>query len=442
MYDVPELLNIPPKLLPIIDSVSFVLHDSILLEGGRGSGKSQSVARLLVYLAEKRKVRIVCGRELQLNIDESVHALLSDIITNYNLNFQIQKNKITHRDSGSEIFFKGFREQGKVNIKGLEGADILWIDEAEAITKGTLDIIMPTIRKDNSLAIFTMNRFLRNDAVYSQLSIDIDCLHINANYYDNPFFPQRLQKEMEKCKIRSEKEYNHIWLGQPLAQADDYLFNVAKLDKARILQPFGDLFFKQTVMGIDIAGKGDDICCTTLLDRVSDRHWKLAVQEHWDEPDTMVSTGKIVYQIGKYKPDIIIIDIGGMGYPVFNRLQEIGVKNIFAFDGAGKSTEPHLGNQRADGYHLLNEYLEQEWLIMDSPETIKELETIRYKFNSNGKIYLVSKEEMKKKGIESPDRADSLMMAIYGIKHFLAKKTRSDKMSGHTIKRVNKRKKY
>ena len=124
----------------------------------------------MLYLGEQRKLRIVCGREIQKNIEESVFTLMVDLIDKYDLDYEIYtttgKERIVHRRTGTIIRFRGFREQGSVSIKGMEGVDILWIDEAQSITKHTLDIIIPTIRKENRRIFFTMNRFLRDDPVY------------------------------------------------------------------------------------------------------------------------------------------------------------------------------------------------------------------------------------------------------------------------------------
>ena len=119
----PELLNLPPKLLPIL--TEFNQYLLFLIEGGRGSAKSHSVARILLFIGEQRKLRIVCGREFQANIEESVYTLLKDLITQYDLAYEVFSHKIVHKTSGTEFRFKGFREQGSVSVKGLEGVDIL-----------------------------------------------------------------------------------------------------------------------------------------------------------------------------------------------------------------------------------------------------------------------------------------------------------------------------
>src|SRR5690606_25448022 len=150
----PSILNIPPKLLPIITGLND--YKFILIEGGRGSGKTQSVGRLLATVAEHRDVRIVCGRETQNSIQDSVYTVISDIIRDYELdNFTVLSNESRHK-TGAKFIFRGFREQGSVNIKGLESVDIVWIVEAQAISQLTLVTLGPTIRKDDSRFIFTM----------------------------------------------------------------------------------------------------------------------------------------------------------------------------------------------------------------------------------------------------------------------------------------------
>ena len=156
MIELPEILDIPEKLIPVM--TDFNKYDYFLIEGGRGGGKSQSIARIILWISEQRRVRVCCGRETQATISDSVYKIFNDLISDYDLNFTVKSNKIVHNLTGSSIIFKGFREQGRVNIKGLEGIDILWIDEAQAITKSTLDVIIPTIRKKSKRC----NRHVRN----------------------------------------------------------------------------------------------------------------------------------------------------------------------------------------------------------------------------------------------------------------------------------------
>ena len=417
MLELPAILNLPKKLLTFVLNIGKYRY--YLADGGRGSGKSQAFARLILYICAKRKVRVCCGRETQNSIEESVYRLLVDLIKIYELDFDVFSNKIVHRVTGSEIVFKGFREHGVENTKGMEGFDIVWVDEAQTLSKRTIDVVVPTIRKPKSVIWFSMNRFVRNDPVYEFCMQRPNCLHVHIDYFENPFCTQELIDEANICKQMNEKDYRHIWLGEPMEQASDYLFNSGKVAKMREIQSFGDLYQHQRVMGIDFAAKGNDLCVATVLDRVSLTQWKVVAQEAWSEPDSMVSIGKIVDLMGKYKPTAACLDVGGMGYVVYNRLQELGIR-INPFDGAVQEGVPNeYGNTRAWGYYTLNEYINNEWIIMDSPETEKELLDIRFKYKSNGERLILSKDDMRKEGIHSPDRADSLMMAVFCIKQFL-----------------------
>ncbi len=417
MIELPQILNLPPKLLPFLLNIGKYRY--YLADGGRGSGKSQAFARIILYICEKRKVRVCCGRETQNSIEESVYRLLVDLIEAFGLNFRILSNKIIHNQTGSEIIFKGFRENGVENTKGMEGFDIVWVDEAQTLTKRTIDVVIPTIRKPKSVVWFSMNRFVRNDPVFEFCMGRPNCLHVHIDYFENPFCTQELIDEADICKRLNEKDYRHIWLGEPMEQASDYLFNAAKLEKMKNIVPFGDMFMPQRVMGIDFAAQGNDLSVATVLDRVGQTYWRVTAQEAWSEPDTMVSIGKIVDLIGQYHPTAASLDVGGMGYVVFNRLQELGIR-INPFNGAEQEgVPPEYGNTRAWGYYTLNEYINNEWIIMNSPETVKELMDIRFKYKSNGERLIMSKDDMRKQGIHSPDRADSLMMAVFCIKRFI-----------------------
>lgn len=413
LIELPAILNIPPKLLPFIER--FNDYRFFLAEGGRGSAKSQSICRWLLYIAEKKKVRIVCGRETQNTIDESVYRVLADLIQEYNLNFKVLSNRIVHNQTGSEIQFKGFREQGKANIKGMEGVDILFIDEAEAITKQTLDVIIPTIRKPNSKIMFAMNRFVRNDPVYEFCLSRDNCLMIHIDYFENPYCPQELKDEAEACKNNNYEEYKHIWLGYPMENASDYLFNSSNVADMKTIIPDDDGYNPKKVIGIDFAAKGGDLCVASVLERCSLTQWRLTKQHSWGDTEPTTSIGKIVNIIGEEKPDVSILDVGGMGTVVHSRLKELGI-DIERFDGASKLGVPdEYLNARAFGYYTLSRYVDNHKILMNNNDTERELLQIRYDYKSDGTRLIMSKEKMRKEGLHSPDRADSLMMAVFAI---------------------------
>jgi len=415
MLEVPELLNIPPKLYPMIEK--FNNYSYFLLEGGRASGKTQSVARFLLYIAEARKVRICCGREIQNTISDSVKTVFEDLIKTYNLNFDFTKNIIVHKSTGSEIIFKGFREQGKINIKGLEGVDILWIDEAQAITKPTLDVIIPTIRKKNSVGIFTMNRTTRFDSIYTFLAGRQDCLHININYFDNPFVDEKILKEASIAKEKNLNDYNHIWLGLPLANNNEFLIQSETIDKAINLEVKQEYFEKKSVMSVDLSASGADLTIAKLIEKCSGTQWLEAKTEKWTEADTDITKGKIISLYSRWQPDILIIDADGLGYPIWVSVKKV-IADCLGFRGAGKPKLKGAGNQRADGYTALKDFLENGWLKLTDKETIRQVEYIKKSYKPSGLIYIQDKKEIRREQGESPDFADSLMMGIYAINFY------------------------
>ncbi len=415
MIELPEILDIPEKLIPVITNIN--KYGYFLIDGGRGGGKSQSIARIILWLGEKRKVRVCCGRETQSAISDSVYKIFSDLIEEYNLNYTIKSNKIIHNISTSDIIFKGFREQGRVNIKGLEGVDILWIDEAQAITKSTLDIIIPTIRKKNSVVIFTMNRLTRKDAVYSEFISRDDCLHIKINYYDNKYCPKKLINEAERCKEKNLADYQHIWEGNPLDVTNDFLFSSIKLDKAANLSTYKDNSRKIRCLSIDLAGNGGDLCVASFIESKNAVQWSLEKQEFWNEPDTDITKGKIINLYNSWKPNLMVLDADGLGYPIYVSIKHV-IPSAIKFNGAASSNRPNALNRRADGYLTLKEFIDNEWLKISSGLTINQLEYIKKSYKPNGQIFIQSKKDIKAEHGESPDFADSLMMGIFAVNYY------------------------
>lgn len=409
----PKILDIPPKLYPVLLELN--KHPLFLIEGGRGSGKTHTIGRIILYLGEQRKIRVCCGRVIKDSVKQSVLTLFKDIITQYNLDYDISESQITHRKTGSIIFFKGFREQEIVNIKGLEGVDILWIDEAETVTKRAVDVIVPTIRKPNSIIIFTMNRFVKNDAVYQFCVSRPNCLHIHINYYDNPYCPQKLIDEAEACKAANLADYNHIWLGLPLEQGSDYLVSSAKIEASTNLKYNDEKHPNNSIMAVDFSASGGDLCVAKRLIQRSMTVWEEAETVAWSEPDTDITKGKVMNLYGRWKPNLLIGDADGLGYPIMCSLKNT-LENVVLFRGAMQAKNETNGNARADGYMAVKEMLELGYLKLNDHNAARQLEYMKIKYRpQSGSILMMDKKEIRKEQNESPDYADTLMMAIYGI---------------------------
>lgn len=205
-------VDVPEPLLPL-----FTPNRYKILHGGRGSAKSWTVARALVALASAKPIRVLCARETQKSIQESVHRLLKDQIGLLGLEsrFDIQETRI-NGINGSDFAFAGIRQQGVANLKSFEGVDIAWVEEAQVVTKRSWDVLIPTIRKPGSEIWITFNPELDDDETYSRFVVDPpDGAWVQqVNWSDNPWFPPELERERLDMLRRDPVGYQTIWEGK------------------------------------------------------------------------------------------------------------------------------------------------------------------------------------------------------------------------------------
>lgn len=215
-------IYIPEKTLFLLEEK----HRYKVLYGGRGSGKSYAMACSLILLAMKSKIRVLCTRQYQTNIRESVHKLLRDIIDKYKLNqyFNITNESIQCYN-GSEFMFKGIQNNVS-QIKSMEGVDICWVEEAQSVSDESWEVLIPTIRKEGSEIWVSFNPDREDDATYRRFVIKPppECKSILLNYMDNKFFPDVLRKEMEYCKEVDYNKYENVWLGKPALETEAQIF--------------------------------------------------------------------------------------------------------------------------------------------------------------------------------------------------------------------------
>jgi phage terminase large subunit len=188
--------------------------------GGRYSLKSHTVARYLLLRARMDKIRVACFREFQNSIAESSHQLLSDLIKKYEFtDFEVTNNSIVNKITGSDFIFKGLWHNEQ-SVKSVEGIDIAWVEEAQTVSKASLEVLTPTVRKDGSQIIYTYNRLLEDDPVHTRLVIDgrPNTLIINVNYdiaIKYGMMPDVIRQEIEDDKKNRPALYKHKWLGEP-----------------------------------------------------------------------------------------------------------------------------------------------------------------------------------------------------------------------------------
>ena len=193
--------------------------------GGRGSGKSHDVAEYCLFRAYQSKIKVLCTRELQNSIADSVYSLLKNKITDMKLDFffTVYKDRIVG-NNGSEFIFKGIHNNVS-EIKSMENISIAWLEESQSLSRESIDVIVPTIRAPGSILIFTFNPYKDNDPIYIEMkNATEDDLVIKANYSDNPWFPEELRLEMERDKKNDYQKYLWVWEGECLGLSDAQIF--------------------------------------------------------------------------------------------------------------------------------------------------------------------------------------------------------------------------
>lgn len=185
--------------------------------GGRGAGKSWAVADALLTLGMQKPLRILCARELQISIADSVHRLLSDRIEELNIDgfYNITQKSIVGVN-GTTFLFKGLKHNYR-EIKSTEGVDICWVEEAENVSNRSWEVLKPTIRKEESEIWVTFNTKNVTDATYNQFVINTPKNSVvkKVSWRDNPFFPEVLDIERVDMMTRDKEAYDHIWEGEP-----------------------------------------------------------------------------------------------------------------------------------------------------------------------------------------------------------------------------------
>lgn len=194
--------------------------------GGRGSAKSHSIARYLVAMSMSTQIKILCAREFQNSIADSVHALLSDVIKLHALDkYFVIKNNTIECVNGSIFIFKGLAHNVD-SIKSIEGIDIVWCEEAERISDNSWNVLIPTIRKPRSRIIISFNPSMDTDPTYKRFIIDTppDTVKQKVSWRDNPHFPEVLRLEMEHLRSVDFERYLWVWEGELRTISDAQIF--------------------------------------------------------------------------------------------------------------------------------------------------------------------------------------------------------------------------
>lgn len=431
-----------------------------VLYGGRASSKSWDAAGFAIFLASNVKVRILCARQFQNKIEESVYTLLVQTIDRFGLRnqFRILDNKIIHKRTGSEFLFYGLWRH--INeIKSLEGVDICWLEEAHALTEQQWEILNPTIRKEGSQFWLIFNPMLSTDFVWKRFVVNPmpGSLVRKINYLENPFLSSTMLAVIEAAQAEDHDEYEHIYLGVPRDDDDAAVIKrswiMAAIDAHKTLgiEPTG---FRR--IGFDVADQGKDKCAAVFA------HGQLASwSEEWKaREDELLKSTTRVWNAAVERDAQIVYDSIGVGAGVGAKVNELnredeygrpvgatirhtgfnaggGVHNPDAMYGrSGKSNKDMFANLKAQAWWSVADRFRNTFNAVrngakvdpadmifidgDMPNLAKlidELATPKRDFDNSGKVKVESKKDLAKPNrvggpAPSPNIADAFIMAF------------------------------
>lgn len=379
----------------------------IVYYGGRASLKSHSVARALLIRGRQKKLRILCTRELQKSIKDSVHKLLSDLIGEYDFaDYAILKDSITNTVTGTEFIFLGLR-LNILEVKSLEGIDLCWVEEAQAITDASIDVLTPTIRKPGSQIIWTFNRINELDPVYVKFVMNPSpktfAMKVGYEIAEREgWLPDVLKLEMEQDK-QNPMLFAHKWGGEPLGQAEMSIIGRDLILEAmkREADDVGAI-----EIGVDVARMGND---RTVF-------WKRKGMKTIDTRTySKLRTTEIcdlLEQFANDKSILIKIDDTGVGGGVTDDMMRRGY-NVMAINFGGEPVDKDkYQNWISEAWFYMAEIMPEIELPFNS-DLLMELSTRQWKQDSRGRRNVESKSEYKKRGFRSPDLADACIICYY-----------------------------
>ncbi|MEU2203575.1 PBSX family phage terminase large subunit [Microbacterium oleivorans] len=385
-------------------------YRNIVYYGGRGSGKSQHTGLALILRGRTEKLLILCTRELQNTIADSVHKLLKDIIDRYGFtDYEVTEKVIRNTITGTTFIFKGLRHNA-TEIKSTEGIDIAWVEEAQSISEASLKVLIPTVRKPGSQLIYTFNRRNELDPVYvryvRQKRARTFTLKVNYDVLErHGLFPAELREEMEADKAASLDLYAHVWLGEPEAQGDNAILNRTKvlqaMDRKEVPEEGG------VEIAVDVARMGNDR--SVLKKR---KGLRLTATRIYTKLRTTDLCDRIE-EFAEYDKDVPIkIDDTGVGGGVTDEMLKRGY-NVIPINFGAKASDPDkYPNLISEAWFHLASIIDSVQLELDD-ELLMELTSRQWKMDNAGRRRVESKDDYKKRGFRSPDLADATVMLFY-----------------------------
>lgn len=409
-----------------------------VLRGGRASSKSWEFAGMAGFIGQNYKTRFLCVRRFQNKIKESVYTLIKNQIDNFGLTgYDVRASEILNQN-GTEFAFYGI-ERNTDEIKSFEGADILWIEEAHNLTSEQWQILEPTIRKEGSEIWISFNPQLITDFVWKRFIVNPppDTIVREINYVDNPFLSSTLLTQINAVKEEDFELYKHLYLGEPMADDDLAVIKRTWIDAAvNAAEKLGVDLSGSRVVGYDVADSGaDKNACVAVNGQ------ECVLIDEWKAPEDELHQSAI--RANNHVGDgILIYDSIGVGAHTGSTLKEKGFTKSYKFNAGAAVFEPNkmympkikngekFENLKAQAWQLVADKLRNTYNAIhkgmkyepselisireDLPmlERLKEeLSTPRKRYSKRGLDMIETKDELKKRDIESPNLADAFIMA-------------------------------
>lgn len=428
-----------------------------VLPGGRASSKSHDAAGIAVFLASNYTLKILCARRFQARISESVYALVKMKIETspFRSDWKILKTSMENKVTGSVFLFFGI-ERNLAEIKSLEGVDILWLEEANYITEAHWKVLEPTIRKDTSEVWFIFNPDESTDFVYDHfiLQEQEDTIVRHINWDENPWLSDTMLKIIRDAYEKDPKTAEHIYGGKPKTGSDKSIIRLdyieAAIDAHTKIKGWDDSGMVR--LGFDVADDGDDLCAQVVT-----KGNIITFIEEWEgQEDELLKSCSKVWETARRFGAKVTYDSIGVGATCgakFKELNDISPNwkcDYFAFN-AGETVEnpdkvfmqlphtkilnkEHFENVKAQKWFEVAEKFRktfevitmgakhpiEELISIDSrgisqkmlKQIKKELSSVRKDISGRGKFMAEKKEDLRKRGIKSPNVADAVIMSV------------------------------
>lgn len=379
----------------------------LVFKGGRASTKSWSIARALIdHACTYDGLRVVCGREIMKSIADSSKKLLEDTIERAGKwsEFKSTAGYIENRRTGARFTFMGLRDNPD-SVKGLEGTDIFWGDEADSFSQESLDLLCPTMRKKGCKVIFSYNpqlpttpiERLQHDKADRTISVFINYLEVLK------YLPPEVVQEAEECREREPDKYRWIWLGEYRSQSQKTFIPLKYVTDAWNRAPSRS--DDGVVAGLDIGLFHDR---SVMVIR---QGYNLLYGHEWRNVKNKELTQQVVGLCMKWGVQRLGIDAVGQGYPVYQDLrEELGEMAIPLNTGVESRNRKKYVRMRDEMWGMEKDFLPQACFngVGTLEEWTTDMTNIEYFYDSKGRYSIESKRSYIGRGFPSTDWADAL----------------------------------